>query len=72
MKPGNYTTTNSSACRKRVNTDVNFNSPCLNCMERQLGCHSSCEKYKKARENYEERKKVIEIGRKKYSRFSYY
>lgn len=27
--------------------DVHFEAPCLNCQDRQIGCHGKCEKYLK-------------------------
>ena len=34
-------------------------SPCLGCEDRELGCHSSCEKYIEYQRVREEQKKII-------------
>ncbi|MDY5331818.1 MAG: hypothetical protein SPG98_03505 [Porcincola intestinalis] len=40
-------------------------SCCMNCQERHLACHDTCEKYLKARQEYQEQKhKIIENARK--------
>lgn len=31
---------------------MKFNGVCLNCSERTVGCHSTCERYKEAKEMY--------------------
>lgn len=31
-----------------------INRPCLNCTDRKLGCHGSCERYKEFQEKNEE------------------
>lgn len=41
-----------------------MNAPCLNCERRTLGCHSTCEEYKKYdAENIKDRKKNLENQR---------
>lgn len=35
------------------------NSPCYKCNDREIGCHSSCEKYKEWREQYYDKKAEI-------------
>ena len=37
----------------------NLNTPCKDCTERHIACHSECEKYKAYKENYEQIKKDI-------------
>ena len=34
-------------------------TPCKDCMERYIGCHSSCEKYIEWRKEFDEQKKEI-------------
>jgi len=40
-------------------------SPCLNCTDRYVGCHANCERYKEAKQKYEEirleRNKNVEL-----------
>lgn len=31
---------------QKLTADMKFNSPCMNCKYRTMGCHSSCVKYK--------------------------
>lgn len=46
-------------------------SPCYKCEERQLGCHSSCEKYKQyAGIVEEERQARYELNEQKYGLIS--
>lgn len=43
----------------------NVGKCCRDCKERHVGCHGSCEKYKKSKEEFEAfRRKVIENKRK--------
>ena len=66
-----YTKFNSPEYRKRVNVDALFDSPCQFCTERTVGCHSNCKKYNSAKQSYEEKKKLIDEGRKKYASISF-
>lgn len=45
---------------------------CLNCKDRRLYCHSSCEKYFAYRKELEERNKVIRENRAKENAFNEY
>ena len=47
-------------------------SPCKDCIDRELGCHVVCEKYKKFRKEYEEEKeKILAIKRVQNQNISY-
>lgn len=46
--------------------------PCRNCTEREQGCHCHCEKYKKWKIAFDERKKTIEEAKKNYYPISGY
>lgn len=68
MKQGNYTSVKSSAYRKSPNLYIRFsNCPCNGCQSRHVGCHSGCEKYQEEKLKYEEKKKMINEGRRKNS-----
>ena len=41
--------------------------PCLNCTDRKVGCHSTCEKYKSYREYKDEENKKIKQSKQIYS-----
>ena len=34
-------------------------SPCLNCIDREVGCHSRCERYSRFRNEIDDEKKVV-------------
>lgn len=63
--------------------NVNVKSGCYGCTDRTIGCHSSCEKYLKYREEiqkYNEAKRLIDStytihkykGKRKTQRFYHY
>ena len=33
-----------------------MNNPCFNCTERKSGCHGKCDRYRKAKQEYEAEK----------------
>ena len=39
---------------------------CKECKEHSIGCHSTCEKYKKAKKQYEEEKERIRQSKRVY------
>lgn len=41
-------------------------NPCYKCEERQIKCHSTCEKYKEWRKAYDEQKAKIDKAREQY------
>lgn len=42
--------------KRFLDNEVAINSPCKNCKERFVGCHSNCEKYNQFRKDLEEYK----------------
>ena len=44
-------------------------SPCLNCPDRTIGCHSACDKYKQFQENLAEEKALAYEARRKESEY---
>ena len=46
--------------------------PCLNCENRKLGCHSSCEKYAEFKRNIDENKKLIRSQKEEQNLFINY
>ena len=45
---------------------------CRGCTEREPGCHDTCEKYLKAKEEREVQKQMIEESAKNDKQYSYY
>ena len=42
-------------------------APCINCCDREVGCHSKCEKYKKFRSDLDEKNRINKERKDKQS-----
>lgn len=49
---------------------MKFNGVCLDCSERAVGCHSTCERYKEAKELYKEESGIFRNSKK--SEYDFY
>jgi hypothetical protein len=50
----------------------NLKTPCMDCTERHVGCHSGCDRYKEYKENYEQIRKEIRKEAEKQTRLDDY
>lgn len=51
---------NAPMCRKIIDNVISkINSPCMNCENRKMGCHSTCDKYKEFKITIETEKAKI-------------
>ena len=41
------------------NAKYKAKSPCLNCIDREIGCHSRCDRYKQFRNEIDDEKQVV-------------
>ena len=44
---------------------------CKDCVNRKVGCHGTCEKYREWRKNYDKQKKLIKSQERKYYDYFY-
>lgn len=42
-------------------------APCINCCDREVGCHSKCDKYKKFRSDLDEKNRISRAIKDKQS-----
>lgn len=43
---------------------MRFDNCCMGCIERHIGCHSSCSKYVQAKQEHDKRKAVIDAHKR--------